>query len=713
MADMSLDAALWHRLDAVPWDRLESALPQHPVAEVPRTLRRLARAGGAATEEDCSPLFSCLVTENGRVIPAATAALPFVVALAADPGMGARGTLVELLECLHRAATNGSRPADEEGSDEEWSAAWRRQRDAIRALRADPDPVVRRAALPLVAGVAPLLERWRTETDPAVRLPVLLELGEAAATAGRKTAAPGEATTTDGGPADEGAAEAGAAEHATAGSRTDPVEEVRAVLADVLRDGEPVMKVAALHAWACLDRDVPVRRADALVEVFTDAGSRSRFAEIWWVQGVDDPFSREDVIRWTGRLFDHVPQAAAEFVVRLAGAADRTGDTVLRRAVLDEAWQLLVRRPSAASALLPVAGGLLADPDDTVRLKAASLLAVLGRRAAPYADRLARLVDDPAEDDHTYIEGTVGAYARWALARIGDTRALPGLVEQLYEPYREHYSRGYCGDEPRLPDIDDVLVPLRAHADVLLPPLRERMRHHAAHCGGHGPLTGAFLRVLEGWGRDALPALPEVLPLLGDPRGSWAATDVLVAMGPAAARAEPVLCERVHPDRPAGDWRAAWVAWRLGGDATSALRVIGGAVLDGKGPSDGPVHLLADFGAAAAPYADRVRHIMENTDGWRRTQAALALWAATGEPEPSVPVLEEFVLAVAAGDDGYGAFGDALRALIRIGTVTPAARAALRTIRERDGRLSPYWDYRAFLQDEELRAVIEDALALP
>ncbi|MFF9572597.1 hypothetical protein [Streptomyces sp. NPDC014685] len=302
----------------------------------------------------------------------------------------ARGTLVELLECLHRAATAGARPADGQ-----WAEAWRRQRDAARALRADPDPVVRRAALSLMDGVEPLLERWRTETDPAVRLPVLLELGAVAATEGA---------------AAERAPD-GASEHATVGSWAGPAGEVRAVVADVLRDGEPVMKVAALHAWARLDRDAPVRR------------------------------------------------------------------------------------PSAESALLPVAGGLSADPDDTVRLKAASLLAALGRRAAPYADRL--------------------------------------------------------------------------------------------------------------------------------------------------------------------------------------------------------------------------RHIMENTDGWRRMQAARALWAATGEPESSVQVLEEFVLAVADGDDGYGTFDEALRALVRIGTVTPASRTALRTLRERDGRLSPYGDYRAFLQNEKLRGMIEEALALP
>lgn len=712
MTGISLEA-----LDAVPWDRLESALPQHPVQEVPRALRRLALAGWAATEEDCYPLFFCLAAGNGRVSSAATAALPYVVGLAADPGMGARVTLVELLECLFREAAT----AEPHLVDEEWPATWRRHRGAVRALLADPDPEVRRAAIPIAGGVAPLLERWRAEADPTVRLPVLLALGVAAAEAADAAtegsaagvAEHGAARVKDGaGRVKDGAAlvEDGAA---PVEDGAGPVEEARAVLAGVLRDGGPVMKVAAMHAWACLDPDVPVRQADLLVEILTDTDVRPQFEAVWWVPGVEAAFSREDVVSWTGSLFDHAPKTAASFVVRLAEAAGRIGDTDLCRAALDEAWRLLVLRPSAAPALLPVAGGLLANPDDAVRLKAANLLAMLGRRAAVYADRLATLVDDPGEDGVTFIDGTVGDYARWALARIGDMRALPGLVEQLYEPYREHYSRSYCNGDPRLPDIDDVLVPLRAHADVLLPALREVMRHHAAHNGGHGPLTGAFLRVLEAWGQDALPALPEVVQLLDDTRGSLAAADVLAAMGPAAACAEPALRGCTILDHPANHWQVAWAAWRIGGDAPSALRLIGNAVLHEEGPFYGPVYLLAGFGPSAAPYADRVRHIMENAEGRHRMQAAVTLWSITGEPEPSTSVLEEFVLPIADGDDSYGTFGDALRSLTRIGVITPAVRTALRTVKGFDRRLSPCRDYRAFLQDEELRAAIEEVLALP
>lgn len=100
----------------------------------------------------------------------------------------------------------------------------------------------------------------------------------------------------------------------------------------------------------------------------------------------------------------------------------------LSEAVLDEAWRLLVLRPSAAPALPPVAGRLLDDPADPVRLRAAYLLAVLGRQSARYADRLATLLDDAGKDP--CLDGTVGDYARWALTRIGDPRALPGLADR-------------------------------------------------------------------------------------------------------------------------------------------------------------------------------------------------------------------------------------------------------------------------------------------
>ncbi|MEV4233276.1 hypothetical protein AB0J81_40680, partial [Streptomyces bobili] len=331
----------------------------------------------------------------------------------------------------------------------------------------------------------------------------------------------------------------------------------------------------------------------------------------------------------------------------------------------------------------------------------------LGTRAAPYADALAALLDDPGEAG--FLEGTVGDHARWALTRIGDPRALPQLVDRLYAPYQGQFSRGYCLGDPRLPEVEDVLTPLRAHAEILLPEVRQLLRDD----GVGGSLTCPFLRVLQAWGPAAAPALPEVVALLGDARYSGSAVDALVAMGPAAASAIPAVRRCTLLDFPVDHRRVAWAVWRLGGDRDTALRLIGEAVLAEQKPFYAPIVLLSDFGPAAAPYADRVRQLMEHGDTWLRTRAAVALWSITGEPEPSVPVLEEYLTPLAHGDDSYGSFLYALQALARIGTISPAARAILRTVQGLDQRLSTYRDYRAILQDEEIRSAINDVLALP
>ena len=656
-------------LDDVPWERLETAVALHPAEEMPRALRHLALKGGAATEEVCYFLFDCFGVGRGHVASVATGALPFLVALAGDADMGARATLVQLLATLSKTAAE----ADPGLVDAGWHEAWRLQRPRIRALLTDPLPEVRREALPLAGDVGVLLERWHAETDPMVRLPLLLALGTAAA----------------------GSDEAG------------PVGRARAVVAEVLRTESPVMRVAAVHAWAAFDPQASTRELDVLVEVLSDPAVRPQFEAIWYVSNTDSAFTRENVISWTSHLFEGAPQTALAFVVRLIGAARRNGDTLLCQAALDEGWRLLVVQPSAASALLPLAGALLAEPDDGVRYRAAHLLAVLGSQAAPYADELAALLDDLGEDE--FLEGTVGDHARWALTRIGDERALPGLVERLYAPYRGQYSRGYVMGDPHLPEVEDVLTPLRAHAEALLPAVRKLLRDD----GVGGSLTCCFLNVLKAWGPAAAPALPEVLALLDDARYSLHAVDALVAMGPAAASAEPAVRRCTVLDSPGNHHWVAWAAWRLGGDRDTTLRLIGEAVLTAEEPLYGPVRLLGEFGPEAARYADRVRHVMEHGDSWGRLQAAVALWSITGEPEPTGSVLEEFLLPIADGGDAYGSFLDALRALARIGTVSPAARATLRTVQGSDRRLSTYRDYRAFLQDEEIRSAIDDVLALP
>ncbi|MFE7561971.1 hypothetical protein [Kitasatospora sp. NPDC057500] len=653
-----MTGTLLEALDAVAWEGLETGDPGESARDVSRALRRLALAGAAATGDDCYPLYS-LVTREGRETPSATAvALPFVVAMAADPAMStdARLELIELLVALQAPALAGL------------------DRTQARALLADPLPAVRREALPLAGGTGQLLERWRTETDPTVRIPLLLALGEAVA------------------------AEAGGT------GRGDDVDGARAVLTGLADGDDPLLRVAAVHAWAEFDQEAPVRQMDRLIEVYCEAAVRPRFEEAWYTPGVPDSWTREDLVRSTAWKLAHDPDAGLRFAVRLAETADRTQDAPLCRAALDVAWSLLTERRSVEAALLPLAGGLLASPDGAVRFRAANILAVLGAPAARYADRLAALLGDDAADED--LDGTVAEIARWALTRIGDPRALPGLVEQL-RAQGEEQGRGYGIADPRRPDITEVLVPLRAHADVLLPAMRKAIREG----GARGGATCAFLEVLKAWGEAALPALPDLLPLLADTCTSVYVLRILRGLGPDAASAAPALSTCEVLDHPGNHALVADTAECIGGDRAARLRRVGDAVMTASPPWYGPVDVLGEFGADAAPYAARVRFVMENSTRGTRLGAAVALWSITGRTGPSMRVLEEFVLPIADGGDDFRLFREALRALIRMGETTPAIRAALVTVRQSDRRLCTDGGYPMIVRDRELRALVDQALA--
>ncbi|MFD9029660.1 HEAT repeat domain-containing protein [Streptomyces sp. NPDC059567] len=404
-------------------------------------------------------------------------------------------------------------------------------------------------------------------------------------------------------------------------------------------------------------------------------------------------------------LLRHDPDAELSFTVTLVETAQRSGDALLCREALDVAWRILTERRSAEAALLPLAGGLLTDPDSAVRLRAANILAAIGPAAAPFADRLAELLDDDEADE--YLDGTVREIARWALTRIDDPRALPGLIEQL-RAQEEEQGRAYVVGDPRRPDSKDVLIPLRAHADLLLPTMLETIRQG----GARRHATRSFLEVLEAWGEDVLPAaLPDLIPLLADTWTSTTVMEMLSAMGPAAASAEPALRACQVPDFPGGHTLVALTAARIGEDRETALRLVGEAVTASEESGYGPISALAAFGHDAAPYAARVRSAMENAPHWHRLTAAITLWEITGRIEPSMRVLEEFVLPIAEGGDSFGSFREALRTLIRMGEISPAIHAALLTVRQSERRLSAEGGYPMILHDQELRGLVEEAIA--
>lgn len=662
MGDVSVQA-----LDALPWERLVAVYPTASAEEVHRVLRHLLSSGPASTEDDCSPLFSALSLKERGVGSAATATLPFVVALAADPRTGARATLVELLGNLAWTASHCAPHLVDPG----WPDAWEQERAAIQTLLTDPDPVVRRQAVPLAEGSARLLERWRAERDLSVRLPVLFTLG-----------------------------------------RLPEDPEVRAVLAGALRDDDPVVRIAAVHATAEAEPGIVVRERERLLTALVDPAVRSRREAVWYMPDVEHPYTREDVAFWTAVLFEDVPAEATAFLSRLAAAADPVEDTDLLRAVLDHSWRLLTRRRSVEPALVPLAGRLLDHPDPAVRYRAVHLLAALGPRATAHTDGLAALLDDLGEDE--FLEGTIGEHARWALARMDDARALPGLVEGLCATWRGRHGRGYAISDPRSPDLADVLGPLRAHADTLLPALREELRRELTDPALPGSVLADLLATLKAWGTVALPALPEVTAYVAD-RFRWHdAAEVLAAMGPAAVSAAPAIRERMALEAPENQRWLHWVLWRIDGAVPAeALRALAETLPKPGEPPYFPFGQLADFGRRAEPYAEELRRILAEAEDVFGVEVATALWTVTGEPEPARSLLEEQVLAFSSGDhELYGLFHSALRTLISFRAIGPTVRDALRALRDQDRRISAYGDYRAILQDEEFRELIDEALAV-
>jgi hypothetical protein len=447
-------------LGTVDWSGLRAGRSDEPAREVPELLRAFADAC-PGTPRDTVDRMVCDLHEllaPGRVTAAGTAALPFLAGLATDPEVALRADVIELLASIAVAGE----------ADPGWKAAWQRHRPVVRGLLADPDAVARRAALHFVEGrTGPLLERWRVETDPALRATLLLELGHAA----------------------------------VAEDPADPVvADVRAVLDGALHGEDRALRVAAAIGAASLDPRVPLRARAMLLELLTDPALVPEFSG-WYTLRNEYPYDRESLASWVVHLLDQDqdqdPEAAVSFVAGLCEAGIRTDDAELRRCGVEEAWTLLSDRPSTAGALLPLGVRLMDDADDDIRYKAVHLLAVLGRRAAPCADRLAALLDDPGES-HVY-DGTVGDHARWALTRIGDPRALPDLVERLVAPYRDMQGRGYCPVDPRRPDVADVLRPLRPHAAELLPAVAEALRDEVARSGW---LVEDLHDVLLAWDED-------------------------------------------------------------------------------------------------------------------------------------------------------------------------------------------------------------------
>ncbi|MFL6077026.1 MAG: HEAT repeat domain-containing protein [Mycobacteriales bacterium] len=664
-------------LDTVPWGRLRHAYGM--AGDLPDLFR-----DAADPERSADALFALsarLYHQGGQVCPAASPSVPFLLRLAAEPSVPARVEVLRLLGALAEAGRN----APPRFVDPAWSRAFGGAVPGLVALLADPDPAVRReVAFPLTHAVehagavlAAFRSRWAAEPDAAARLGLAIGAGQLVRELPPAEAAPVLEWLT-------GLREKG----------DSPADELAALLALRLAtpphaaapqprpDGEPDPD----------DPAVDLAEAADLVLTALHEGDLNPWTQAWC--GPDSP---RNVLPWVDQLLGDDVAGRTRLAVEMLGHAD-----VDRRAgALRTAAEVASRWRSPVEELLPAVAGRLADPDPDLRAFAAYLLAACGRHAAPHVDALAALVDDP----HPAVADAV----LWALSGCGDERCAEPLAARLSGP-RLGFALARGGGHGWTvfpPYLDDVLGPARPHAAALLPAVLSRL-------GATTPLRErrAFLRVLAGWGPAAAPAARDLEPLLDTDAAAWALA-ALAAMGPDAdgqVTAERAAAVLVDPRLSRQEREIAVRAYYdLTGDPEPGLAHFVPR-LEEPFPVKA-VAFLAEVGAAALPYADRLRGLLRRGDGEGLPAAAgYALWRITGDPADAVPALISDVVPLLEGRPASAATMVTVRRLGEVGLAAGAGVPVLRAILDSDYRAVRPGQWDSVARDDELCQAISLAL---
>jgi len=660
---------MWAGLDAIGWSGLRHNYGT--ADDIPPLLRACASADLEAAVKAHSELENFLYHQGGWVCPAASAALPFLVRLAADPGVLVRPAVIETVARLARTGTK----ALPRWIDPAWPAALRAVTPDLLALLSDGDPQIRHAATFLagIGGLIPdqavpvLRARLEAEQDPAVRCDVIVALGAAAA-------------------------------------GTALMGTVRAELAALARDQpDPQAGLAAVHALASLGQPVS-GQVRLMVEAITHP-SVAGWRHSAWFGG-----RTSVVVTATGNLLADDPAAAVSY----ATGVSAHGDGGRRVAAMNHLGSVLEEWRVLPGTVLPFLAGQLRAPEPDVRFRAAYLLAGIGREAQPFADALAGLTTDGSAAGSFGGRTAVSDAAVWALTRIGDPRGVPELGSRLKGgrigfPTRNASFRRRVGRDAlfiaSLPSIGTVVTDADPGAR-LLGLVIARLRTAAETAAPD--LAAILCETLGGWGARAAPAVPQLRHVLRESTPgrypSQAAAVALGRIGPAAREAAVDL--RRHA--LAGSHDAAWALGRVTGDIREAVTTLIGLI---RLPAGNHVlRYLADFGSGAAEAGEWLAESLSSSPGdWRQVEAAHAWWRVTGDASTAISALAQAVRPLADG-----AFLPvrlaAMRYLAAIpdpdpdGPAAAAVTAAARAVLANPHRLASGGGWRAFAEDDQVRA---------
>jgi len=634
-------------LDEVPW----AELPLHAhTAHTAEAIPVLLRGLGDPVRGDnaCWELDCALLREGPLSWPAATAALPFMARLAADEEITCRVSIIDMLTAL----------AARKPDDPRWAEAWSGAVPVLGMLLDDADPDVRQSvaeALSCTDDVRgtiwrALRWRWAAETERAVRLNLVFTVAD--------LAPPG---------VDEWLIE----------RLDDPDRQIRLAAAARLRPGlrtEAILDTVILDAVSGPDIDI-------------------------WREVNAVGLAPAGVITWLGATLGEVP-ARLRLVARLIGHPD----PARRLGALSVAANLLNERRSVVPELLPHVAGVIDDSEVEIRALAVQLVAGLGPEASAHADRLAALVDD---ESTAYGEVRFSDLAIWGLSRMGDPRCVAPLQARLEGERLGYscYSVSFPRDGSRLievPGIHEVLSGLSRYADALLVGLGHRLAG-ADHLHAWRP----FAEVIASWGPAAAGAVTQIRPLLHSEAPCWAA-EALAAIGPPAASTKRLLRGLAETAEPRHRWPAAGAYARVTGKPKLAAEILGRAVAD---PSTAErrtaARHLGTLGPAAAKHAGSLRAMMAADEPRDRVEAAYALWQVNGDPCAVTTLLD----LVRTSKGFPPATRRALKYLAAVKPLPSEAAPVLQSLLDKDERLADSGSWRAFAEDQEIRAHASAALA--
>ncbi|MER5204371.1 PBS lyase [Streptomyces sp. NPDC002825] len=652
-------------IEEVDWASLGHAYG--PADDVPELLRGLASADPAERETALDGMYGA-VHHQGDVYDSTLACIPFLLELVADPAVQDRGCIVELLTSIGGIELDDD---DEEldaldSDDEEFipaanyamaAAAIAAGADVFLGLVSDPDPEVRLAAPCALASLHPeparvltlLRERLTVERDTEVRLALVAAVGRIAL------------------------------RHASL--RTETVDWL-GWLARAAHD--PGLRLAALAQRArCAPADIPddvVPWVTGLLEEIRTSANRQpapgteRAATPTLIGQVRELLEEHAAGRpapWTEELLRTLHAALDDRVddrIALILAQLRSPDWGQRSDAIWLCGGLIRVWRGRYEEVVRLVGAQLQDPEPRLREAATSLLERLFELGAPAADALAaRLATGPVAIPSG--QGLVGRSGRdgalLALARAGDSRAVPLLARALEEPeVRRELLYAMDGLGPSAA----MLAPLlrRRLAEV---ELDERLYDRAA------PLLYALGAVRGG------QAVPEVLRVLrGAPanRRDWvreAALRTLAAFGPAAGEAVPDMRELLGAESAAVATAAARALWAAEGDRGDVLPALERWLRPGTPVGDwcAAAQALGEIGPAAAGAVPVLRPGLLSRDLWVRVRTAAALWRVSGDASDSLPVL------LAAWEENRHARVDIAECLAEMGPAASGAQLVVLT----------------------------------